>query len=167
MTDMKWKLEKITPGALMTDKRAHYGRKKRIMNNLIFHFKDENTMSRKKFFQMSIAKINSRTINLNCTKRADDCIARQTLKLGENLKTEVLNPNDEGKRLQFWWSLENDYSEYFKNKNGDLFAVVSTEEIENTLESDSESDAESVTSDHDPEWDNENLSKSVILSFYE
>ena len=54
-----------------------------------------------------------------------------------------------------------------KNKNGDLFAVVSTEEIENTLESDSESDAESVTSDHDPEWDNENVSKSVILSFYE
>ena len=69
MTDTKWKLEKITPGAFMTDKRAHYGTKKRIMQNLIFHFKDETTMSRKKFFQMSINKINSRTINLICTKR--------------------------------------------------------------------------------------------------
>ena len=27
MTDTKWKLEKITPGAFMTDKRTHYGTK--------------------------------------------------------------------------------------------------------------------------------------------
>ena len=58
------KLIKITPGSYMTDKRAHYERKKRIMNNLIFHFKDENTTSRKKF-QMSIDKLCSRTVNLN------------------------------------------------------------------------------------------------------
>ena len=111
------KLLKITPGSLMTDKRAHYERKKRIMNNLIFHFEDEKR-SRNKFVQMSIDKINRKTINLNCTKKwgkAENCKARQTLTLGKNLKTECLNPDEEGKsRLKFWWSLENENQKTLK-----------------------------------------------------
>ena len=53
-----------------------------------------------------------------------------------------------------------------KNKNGDLFTAVLFEEPENSEMSGSESESNS-DSDQDTEWEDENVSKSIIRSFYD